>query len=633
MRRHEGYFDLLQGECIVNRPRVRPSDRARVAGLLATLGILAAGCSSSPENCSVTDTCPNTAPSASITAPANSSMFDEFVSVSFVGSATDAEDGSLTGTSLVWTSSLDGAIGTGASFSKNDLSMGVHTIVLAATDSDGATSTASIQLTIVLVPNDAPAVTITAPTDGGSAIGGASVTFTGSALDPEDGPITGAALVWSSNLDGSIGTGTSFSTTSLSGGTHTIVLTATDSEAAAGTDTITFSITGAGTPVVAITSPTNQGNGAPNTVFEGAGVTFTATATDLEDGPLTGASVVWTSNVDGQIGTGTSFVTSSLNEGMHTVTLTATDSDLNATLSTVLVIVKPADAAGFQIQIRLAEGVSLNAAQQAAVDAAKAKMEAMITGDVADLGLLTRAAGSCAGASTPALSESVDDLIIYLEFVPIDGPGGTLGSAGWCLARGGSFLPLLGGMRFDSEDLDFIDSFGLLPAIIRHEMMHVLGFGISWDLLGVLNEPSDPANPGYTPGSTDTFFDGPAALAELAAIGGGSYTGGNIVPVENDTINFGTGSLDGHWRESVFNTELMTPAADFPGPNALSSLTIASFADLGYTVDLGEAEPYAQVFSIVFGEQAKRQTIDLSGDVWRGQLHVAEPDGTLRRIR
>jgi len=518
----------------VIRLRNRPKTRVKAAGVLVTLGLLAAGCSSSDEDCSVTGTCPNTAPSASITSPPDGSSFDEFVSVSFAGSATDAEDGALTGTSIVWTSSLDGAFGTGGvSFSKTDLSLGVHTIILTATDSEGATGADSIQVTI------------------------------------------------------------------------------------------------AG---ISITAPVNQGNGAPHTVFEGTGVTFTATATDPEDGPLTGASVVWTSNVDGQIGTGTSFMTSVLTEGMHTVTLTATDSDSNETKETVLVIVKPADAAGFQIQIRLSEGVTLSVSQQAAVDAAKAKMEAMITGDVADFGLLSRAAGSCGGASTPALNESIDDLIIYLEFVPIDGPMGTVGSAGWCLARGGSLLPLLGGMKFDTADLDFIESLGLLEAIIRHEMMHVLGFGVTWDFLGLLNEPSDSTNANFTPGSTDTFFDGPAALTEFAAIGGGSYTGGNIVPVENDTTTYGTGSLDGHWREGVFFSELMTPSANV-GANPLSSLTIASFEDLGYTVDLGEAEAYSQTFSIVFGDQAKPQVIDLSGDVWQGQLHVVEPDGTLRRIR
>ena len=462
---------------------------------------------------------------------------------------------------------------------------------------------------------------------------GANVSFVGFATDPEDGALSGTSLVWDSDLDGQIGTGALVSTTTLSGGTHSIVLTATDSDGGTGADTISFSITG-GAPVVSITGPAAQGNGAPHTVFEGTGVTFTATATDPDDGPLTGASLVWTSNLDGEIGTGPSLLASGLSDGMHTVTLTATDSDLNETTATVLTIVKPADAAGFQIHIRLSEGISLSPVQQAAVDAAVSKMEAMITGDVPNLGSFTRAAGTCAGAATPALNESIDDLVIYLEFAPIDGSGGTLGSAGWCTARGGSFLPVLGGMRFDTEDLAFLDSVGLLEAIIRHEMMHVLGFGISWDLLGLLQEPSDDSNPGHNPGMTDTHFDGAAALAEFVAIGGGAYTGGNVVPVENDTLMFGSGSLDGHWREGVFDEEIMTPAANL-GTNPLSSLTIASFSDLGYTVDMGAAEAYSQSYSWVIGDQPKSPgaAVDLSGDVWTGELEVVDQSGTIRRIR
>ena len=54
----------------------------------------------------------------------------------------------ITGAGLVWTSSLDGQIGTGTSFSRSALSVGNHTITLKATDSDGQMGTASVTLTV-----------------------------------------------------------------------------------------------------------------------------------------------------------------------------------------------------------------------------------------------------------------------------------------------------------------------------------------------------------------------------------------------------------------------------------------------------------------------------------------------------
>ena len=50
---------------------------------------------------------------------------------------------------------------------------------------------------------------------------GDNITFTGTATDTEDGNISGS-LAWTSSRDGNIGSGASFSTTTLSVGTHTV---------------------------------------------------------------------------------------------------------------------------------------------------------------------------------------------------------------------------------------------------------------------------------------------------------------------------------------------------------------------------------------------------------------------------
>jgi hypothetical protein len=85
----------------------------------------------------------NTAPSVSITAPANDASFVSGVSVTFAASATDSQDGPVSA-NLSWVSSRDGGIGSGASFSTSALTVGTHTITASVTDSGGLTGTASI---------------------------------------------------------------------------------------------------------------------------------------------------------------------------------------------------------------------------------------------------------------------------------------------------------------------------------------------------------------------------------------------------------------------------------------------------------------------------------------------------------
>ena len=68
------------------------------------------------------------------------------------GSAYDLEDGTLGDAAFMWSSSIDGDLGTGASLGTSELTTGQHIITLTVTDSDGMTSQA--QRTITITPED-----------------------------------------------------------------------------------------------------------------------------------------------------------------------------------------------------------------------------------------------------------------------------------------------------------------------------------------------------------------------------------------------------------------------------------------------------------------------------------------------
>jgi hypothetical protein len=102
-----------------------------------------------PSEC--TGTPANTAPTVNITAPVltgQTANVTQGSSVTFTGSATDAEDGNLTG-GLVWTSSLHAQpIGTGGSFATSSLSLGTHTITATATDGGNLSGSSTITVTV-----------------------------------------------------------------------------------------------------------------------------------------------------------------------------------------------------------------------------------------------------------------------------------------------------------------------------------------------------------------------------------------------------------------------------------------------------------------------------------------------------
>jgi hypothetical protein len=169
----------------------------------------------------------NAAPVVTIVAPDSGASRVVGQSITFVGTASDSEDGDISA-SISWTSDRDGFIGSGGTMATTALTVGSHTISAVVTDSGGRSATASIAITVNPVSaNTAPVVTIAAPADAATFVRGSSITFTASALDAQDGNIS-SGLNWSSSLDGVIGSGATFSTSVLRGGQHVITASVSD---------------------------------------------------------------------------------------------------------------------------------------------------------------------------------------------------------------------------------------------------------------------------------------------------------------------------------------------------------------------------------------------------------------------
>jgi hypothetical protein len=215
-------------------------------------------------------------------------------------------------------------------------------------------------------------------------------------------------------------------------------------------------------------------------------------------------------------------------------------------------------AGGFDIVVRSS---GLTASQRQIFEQAAARWERIITGDL---------------PNAVYQGVAVDDLLIDAGGRSIDGPGGVLGQAGPDALRAGSRLPVHGAMQFDTADLAALEASGRLYDVVLHEMGHVLGVGTIWQALGLL-AGAGTANPRFLGSQATAAYN---ALFRTAAAS---------VPVEGTPSP--AGSRDGHWRESVFGAELMTPFIAGT-PNPISRVTVASLADLGYTVNLNSSDAY-----------------------------------------
>ena len=178
--------------------------------------------------------------------------------------------------------------------------------------------------------NNIPTCSITEPADGTSVVVGNSVIFRGLAND-EDVPATSLSYMWQSDKDGDLGTGSIgsdgeilFPYSGLTVEEHAITLLVEDELGAICQDTLFLSV--GSLPLATITEPIDGA-----VYSQGDLITFRGVVSDQED-QSNEITATWTSGLDGELHNGlvnsqgdTEFSSSNLSAGMHSVTLSATD--------------------------------------------------------------------------------------------------------------------------------------------------------------------------------------------------------------------------------------------------------------------------------------------------------------------
>jgi len=197
---------------------------------------------------------------------------------------------------------------------------------------DGTTSVVLLHgsqvLATVDVSANAPTVTVTDPATHEDWPAGTTQTVSWAGSDADGDPLT-YSLFYSRDgatfqalATGLTGTSYDVEVDSIAGGDNAkFRVVASDGVNTGFGDSATISVPNK-PPFVAITNPANN-----TLVAQGGLVVFGGGATDLEDGPLSGDNLVWSSDKDGALGTGGSLPLNTLSAGLHTITLRATDSD------------------------------------------------------------------------------------------------------------------------------------------------------------------------------------------------------------------------------------------------------------------------------------------------------------------
>jgi len=158
----------------------------------------------------------------SIISPRPGELFKEGAPIKFEGNATDPDEDQLV---YRWMEGLM-ELGTGRTIDL-EMGIGIHKITLEV--SDGAVTVKSPVVSITVKPNAKPSIVSFTPVDGKKFEKGKTVQFSAEAIDADNDALS---YCWTESGK-VIGTGQSFSLTSLSPGKHRILLTVSDGMAVA----------------------------------------------------------------------------------------------------------------------------------------------------------------------------------------------------------------------------------------------------------------------------------------------------------------------------------------------------------------------------------------------------------------
>lgn len=299
---------------------------------------------------------PNGTPEVEVHSPAVGTTVGEGLPVLFSATATDPEEGDLS-FAIVWSSSLDGDLGVGASLTTTALSLGQHLITARVVDSYGGFES-SVTTLRVLANGSPPVTTIVTPAGGSVFTEARPVPLSATASDPDDGDLS-ASIEWGSDLDGALGTGASISPSNLSVGAHLITATVTDSSgrvASADVDLVVAANVG---PSIVVLEPA-----APIEIVVGTPLDLVASASDPEDGDLS-ASVTWRSDLDGPLGAGASILADALSVGAHSISADVSDGHgATATASTSVTVPEPDFASALAMALCGLGGLANRAARR-----------------------------------------------------------------------------------------------------------------------------------------------------------------------------------------------------------------------------------------------------------------------------